>query len=177
MTWILFYPFVKSGLIYGVDPGTTETGWVLWDGERVVRCGIDKNAVFLEQLRGHCQDAEPIPMFVEMIASYGMAVGFETFETCLWIGRFIEVWSVLEFPWHLCYRIKIKTHHCHSAKATDANINQAIRDKYGVVGTKKNPGPLYGVRKHVWSALAVATYAKEAKLACSSRVEKEAAPS
>lgn len=168
---------MQNGLIYGVDPGTTETGWVLWDGKRVHECGIDPNATFLERLRGHASpDAPPVPMFIEMIACYGMAVGRETFETVLWIGRFVEVWSVLELPWHLCYRVKVKTHHCHSAKATDANINQAIRDKYGDVGTKKKPGPLYGVKKHIWSALAIATYAKETKIKPSCRIEKEALP-
>ncbi len=168
---------MQERLVYGVDPGTIETGWVLWDGKRVVECGIDPNAAFLERLRSHTDpDKPPITMFVEMIACYGMAVGFETFETCLWIGRFCEVWDILGLPWHLCYRTRIKIHHCHSAKATDSNISQAIRDKYGVVGTKKKPGPLYGVKKHIWSAVAIATYGLEAKIKPTCQVGKEPLP-
>lgn len=163
---------MQDGLIFGVDPGPAETGWVLWNPAKkcVVGCGIDPNAKFLETLRGYCESSEPIRLYVEMIACYGMAVGKETFETVLWIGRFIEVWSIIDWPWQLCYRIQIKTHHCHSAKAKDSNVSQAIRDKYGGVGTKKAPGPLFGVKKHIWSALAIATYAVESGLACTSRI-------
>lgn len=160
---------MQCAAVYGIDPGTIESGWVLWDGKRVLDCGISPNQELLERLRDGGK-GEPIPMFIEMIACYGMAVGKETFETCLWIGRFTEVWSILEFPWHLVYRLQVKTHHCHSAKAKDSNISQAIRDKYGGLGTKKKPGPLYGVKKHIWSALAIATYAKETKLVCTSRI-------
>lgn len=154
--------------IYGVDPGTTETGFVLWDGKKVLECGIEPNDVFLERLR--TTEVKGPPMFIEMIASYGMPVGKETFETVVWIGRFIEVWSILGWPWQFCYRIQIKSHHCHSTKAKDSNVSQALRDKYGQVGTKKKPGPLYGVSKHMWSALAIATYAMETKMPCSSRI-------
>jgi hypothetical protein len=41
-------------------------------------------------------------------------------------------------------------------KAKDANIRQALIDKIGPQGTKKDPGPTYGISKDVWSALAIA---------------------
>ena len=163
-----------TSAVYGVDPGPKDTGWVLWDGKSVIDCGITPNQDFLERLRASdapIKNAVPgIPMYVEMIASYGMAVGKETFETCVWIGRYVEVWSILGYPWQLCYRTNIRTHHCHDARAGDSNVNTALRDKYGGKGTKKNPGPFFLVKSHIWSAVAVATYAMETKLPCSSQV-------
>ena len=155
-----------ENVIYGVDPGPTDTGWVLWNG-KVVEVGITPNAEFLERLRN---TTEGVPFYIEMIQAYGMAVGKETFETCVWIGRYVEVWSILGFPWQFCYRTQIRTHHCFDARAGDANVNTALRDKYGGKGTKKQPGPFFGVKSHMWSAIAVATYTMETKLPCSSTV-------
>jgi hypothetical protein len=154
--------------VYGVDPGPEKTGWVLWDGKQVLDGGAETpNQEFLNRL---ATSTVPIPMYVEMIASYGMAVGKETFQTCVWIGRYVEVWSILGFPWQFCYRLNIRTHHCHDGRAGDSNVNAALRDKYGGKGTKKNPGPMFKVSSHMWSALAVATYAMETKLPCSSQI-------
>ena len=56
---------------------------------------------------------------------------------------------------------------CGTARAKDPNVHQALIDMYGgsmkaAKGTKKAPGPLYGVKSHIWSALAVAVaWAKE----------------
>ena len=44
---------------------------------------------------------------------------------------------------------------CGNMKAKDSNIRQALIDRFGVVGTKKNPGWFYGVSKDVWQAIAV----------------------
>jgi hypothetical protein len=156
-----------ENVIYGVDPGPIDTGWVMWDGKKVIEVGISPNDAFLERLRS---TTESVPLYVEMIASYGMAVGKETFETCVWIGRYVEVWSILGFPWQLCYRTQIRTHHCFDARAGDSNVNAALRDKYGGKGTRRQPGPFFGVKSHMWSAIAVATYALESKLPCSSKV-------
>jgi hypothetical protein len=95
---------------------------------------------------------------VEMIASYGMPVGREVFETCLWIGRFIEAWGR---QYQLIYRKDVKIFHCESVRATDANIRASLIDRFGpgkvkAIGTKKAPGPLYGIKGDEWSALAVA---------------------
>ena len=90
-----------------------------------------------------------------MIACYGMAVGAEVFQTCLWIGRFLDRWRS-EWNTHLVPRLMVKMHLCHSARAKDANVRQALIDRFGAVGTKRAPGRLYGVSSHCWAALGVA---------------------
>lgn len=100
---------------------------------------------------------------IEMIASYGMPVGREVFETCVWIGRFQQAWHSPEDV-RLVYRKDVKLHLCGTAKAKDANVRQALLDLYPrtgggatpQIGTKAKPGPLYGVSSHAWPALAVA---------------------
>jgi hypothetical protein len=105
---------------------------------------------------------------IEMIASYGMPVGREVFETCVWIGRFVEAFSRdsrAHAP-RLVYRKDVKMHLCGTNKAKDANVRQALLDLFPrtgggatpQVGTKAKPGPLYGVSTHAWPALGVAVY-------------------
>jgi hypothetical protein len=45
---------------------------------------------------------------------------------------------------------------CHNARANDANIRQALIDRYGPPGTRLHPGLLYGVVRDIWAALALA---------------------
>nr|DAF28833.1 MAG TPA: hypothetical protein [Caudoviricetes sp.] len=73
---------------------------------------------------------------IEMIASYGMPVGKEVFDTCVWIGRFAEASGMTT---NYIYRKDEKMNICHSMRAKDSNIRQALIDRFGVVGTKKNP--------------------------------------
>ena len=99
-------------------------------------------------------------MAIEMVSCYGMPVGAETFETCVWIGRFMERFRG---ECDQVFRRDVKLNLCNSMRAKDANIRQAILDRFPStgggktpqVGTKKQPGPLYGISKHAWSALAV----------------------
>lgn len=103
---------------------------------------------------------EPLPIVaIEMIACYGMAVGAEVFDTCLWIGEFRGY--MRPQPVTLCYRKDIVVHLCGTAKARDPNVRQALIDRLGKPGTKKNQGPTYGIKNHMWAALAVAVYAAD----------------
>ena len=92
------------------------------------------------------------PMVIEMIASYGMPVGQEVFETCVWIGRFIQA-SRREAT--LIYRKDVKLNLCNKTNATDSNVIKALKDRFGDKGTKSNPGWFYGFYKDVWQAYAL----------------------
>lgn len=76
---------------------------------------------------------------IEMIASYGMPVGESVFQTCVWIGRFVQIADFYQIPVRYVYRKDEKMNICHSMKAKDSNIRQALIDRFGPVGTKKNP--------------------------------------
>ena len=140
-------------VLLAIDPGPSASAYVVWDGVRILGKGKYSNQEFLGQVE-HCRGMANSHCAIEMIASYGMAVGAEVFETCVWIGRFME-----RFGPDRCDRIpriQIKNHLCHSSRAKDANIRQALIDRFGPVGSKNAPGPLFGVAGDVWSALAVA---------------------
>lgn len=91
----------------------------------------------------------------------GMTVGQEVFDTCVWIGRFWEI--ALRsggYEPKRIYRREEKLNLCGCLSAKDKNIRQALIDRYGVVGTKKDPGFFYvnGTKfaKDMWAAMAVA---------------------
>ncbi len=136
-------------VILAIDPGPEQSGWVLWDHEcgRVLKSGVAPNDVMLSIAKDETDIA------CEMIASYGMPVGAEVFETCVWIGRFLQA---THGSFKRIFRRDVKLHLCGNARAKDNNVWQALVDRYGPPGTKKKPGALYGVRSHARAALAVA---------------------
>jgi hypothetical protein len=148
--------------IFSIDPGTTVSGWceigrMPEDGRiRVIESGVMDNDELIKFI--DAKNRHAYLLAIEMIASYGMPVGREVFETCVFIGRLIERWDA---TYRLVYRKDVKLHLCGSSRAKDANIRQALLDKVGPAGCKKEPGPTYGVKSHAWAALAVATTALE----------------
>ena len=141
--------------VIAIDPGTTESAAVEWNGKELGFCQILPN----EELLAHLERCKPTSgelLAIEMIASYGMSVGKEVFETCVWIGRFVQAWKPNESQ--LIYRRDVKIHHCHSARATDSNVRQALIDRFGQPGKKKMPGLTFPLKGHMWQAFAIATY-------------------
>ncbi len=138
--------------ILAIDPGNIESAYLFYDNG-IKEFGKIDNENLLQALTLAHQLADHLA--IEMIASYGMPVGASVFETCVWIGRFIERFNGDHTK---VYRKDVKMHLCGSMKAKDGNIRQALLDRYGAQGTKKNQGATYGISKDVWSALAVATY-------------------
>lgn len=158
--------------ILALDPGHTETAWLIYDSEQTlpVDFGYDKNE---EVLRRISQEASNLPIFsdidvlvIEWISSYGMQVGQEIFRTCLWVGRFIERWPGKH---ELIIRPDIKIYLCNNRSAKDKFVREALIFKFGnsaeeAIGKRLKPGPLYGIAGDVWSALAAAvTYAERPK--------------
>ena len=154
-------------MILAIDPGPQQSGFVLFNEQTrgVLASGVRSNQGMMGVI--DAWNVEPsCRCAIEMIASYGMPVGKEVFDTCVWIGRFMENWEstkLAEGTLRLVYRKDVKMHLCGSTKAKDANVWQALLDKLGPVGTKKHPGPLYGIKSHARAALAVAVTAAETK--------------
>lgn len=137
-------------MILAIDPGSEKSAWVFLFDKKIVAHGINENDAILNVVNNRGYDH----LAIEMIASYGMPVGKEVFETCVWIGRFIQ--QAMPREAHLIYRKDEKMFLCGSMKAKDGNIRQALIDLLGKPGTKKNPGATYGIKADEWAALAVA---------------------
>lgn len=141
--------------LLAIDPGPKQSAYVLYGKDGVAGYGKIDNNVLLKSIRGG-DIGDYDKAAIEMIASYGMAVGAEVFETCVWIGRFMEAITDTAAEYDLVYRKDVKMHICGSVKAKDANIRQALIDRFGPQGTKKNPGPLFGITTDKLAALGVA---------------------
>jgi hypothetical protein len=143
--------------VYGIDPGPQEHAIVVWDAHanRVVRyCNV--STVDAQEMLMRCVDDRDV-VACEWVESYGMKVGQTVFQTVFQIGRIFAASPGVR----LIPRLQIKMHHCHDSRAKDGNVRLALIDRFGEVGRKKSPGPLYGISNHLWSALAVAVYAAE----------------
>lgn len=148
-----------------IDPGPTESAYVMIDANlKPVWSEKISNYRLLSALAYNAV-GNADRYAVEMVASYGMAVGAEVFETCVWIGRFQQtIEDRTARPVRLVKRHPVKLHHCHSAKAKDSNITQALVDRFAPgepnfgKGTKANPGWFYGFSKDIWQAYALAVY-------------------
>ena len=140
-------------LILAIDPGNVNSAYVLMEKEtyKPIEFGLLENNLVREKVLNLDYDC----LAIEMVASYGMAVGESVFDTCVWIGRFIECVQERNIPYTRVYRMEEKMNICHDSRAKDSNIRQALIDRFGIVGTKKNPGFFYGFKKDIWAAYAV----------------------
>lgn len=150
-----------SGLV-GIDPGPVMTAWARLSPDGMPEAfGLSPTEeVELALGMGELGDR----VVVEMVASYGMAVGATVFETCVRIGRLLSAAELAGARTTRIFRLDVKVHLCKRGNAKDANIRQALLDRFGPPGTKKAPGALYGVRKDIWAALAVAVTAYDKDL-------------
>jgi hypothetical protein len=144
-------------LILAIDPGNIESAYVVLDENlKPIIFGKVPNNNLLEMIV--CEDFDKCNrVAIEMIASYGMAVGKEVFDTCVWIGKFhqaLDSIGIFEDISYI-YRKDEKINLCGNMKAKDGNISMALRDRFGQKGTKDKPGWFYGVSKDVWQAIAV----------------------
>ena len=140
-------------MILAIDPGPIIQSFVIFDGKRVVSSGnvsVDELCVILKENEGLLTACE----YIDFI---GMAAGADIFATVFNCGRLYAAATIMR----LIPRRDVKLHLCGTHRAKDPNVRQALIDKVGPVGTKKKPGPCYGVSNHLWAALAVAATATD----------------
>lgn len=158
-----------SGVILAIDPGNEQSAYAVIDSESC------EPLQFAKLANGDLLAALPVllaasdVLAIEMVASYGMAVGADVFDTCVWIGRYQQAAAERERSASLIKRNPVKVHHCHSSKAKDSNVIQALVDRFATgqpnkgKGTKAEPGWFYGFAKDVWQAYALAVFVADAQ--------------
>lgn len=164
--------------IVAIDPAPKESAFVLVDPItlEVYDKGILKNEVLIQRkdLGFGCinlfpQDFHHYELAIERVRSMGQVAGNSLFDTSEWIGRFEQafVGEVTKIP-----RIQIKVLLCGKAGARDSDVREAVLQRYQqqidndvlmpgggknpIQGTKSKPGPLYGIKTHLWQALGAA---------------------
>lgn len=153
--------------ILAIDPGSVQSAWLLLVDGRPERWAKEPNEQVRDRLRWDL-NASHVPemdgfdadvVVIEKVESFGMPVGVEVFDTVFWSGRFAEAAIANDLTVERLGRKAVKVALCGTTKAKDANIRQALIDRFGgpdAIGRKATPGPLYGISADVWSALAVA---------------------
>jgi hypothetical protein len=150
---------MEDKMVLAIDPGTVQSAYVFWNGVEVVDSGLVSNNSMLDILHSSLPKCK---LAIEMITSYGMPVGADIFTTCIWIGRFIERWDGAA---RLVTRREVKMHLCETMRAKDANVRQALVDRFAYgygnhgKGHKANPSIFYGFKQDMWQAMAVAVTA------------------
>lgn len=149
--------------ILSIDAGTTETGYCVVDFNTLKpeKFGKIANEEILNVINSLSSDDVVV---LEQFKSYGMAIGQSTMDSIQWNGRFIQRALDKGMRVDLVARMEEKMCLCNSSKAKDGNIRQALIDRFGEVGTKKNPGFFYGFAKDAWSAMAIAVTWKEREI-------------
>jgi len=155
----------ETDYVFAIDPGTINSGIiVLRTRDKAVitsNSQANNHSILLQDLPLAC--SLRIAVVIEMMDNYGMTVGETTFKTLVWIGRFYEAAARINKDFHpvLITRRNVKLHLCNDSRAKDTNVRQACLNRYAQtgggktpeIGTKAQPGPLYGVKGHAMQAL------------------------
>lgn len=155
-------------IVLSIDPGNVDSAYCFIDSDSLKPESFEKtgNALVRAVVDSGCYDV----LVIERVASYGMAVGKDVFQTCEWIGRFTEAGERAEKPIHYIYRRDEKLHICGDSRAKDANIKQALVERFARhdfkqgKGTKARPDFFYGFKADVWQAYATGLVYIETRL-------------
>ena len=157
------------GYILAIDPGNKESAFCLLGPDlRPLRFAKQYNDIAfcsmcdaLIEIKDEIVSMDEIPVAIEWIQCFGMPVGDEVIETAAWAGKLEDRFQQTGFHTVRIKRTDEKMAICHSTRANDATIKQALVDRFasGVPnhgkGSKKEPGWFYGFRADIWSAYAV----------------------
>ena len=143
--------------LLAIDPGSDQSAWVLLNTEtrEVLDSGIEGNLDMVDSLVATMTEMDH--MAIEYIYRRGMPLMQQAIDTVWWCGRFVQAWG--SDAYSLMDRRDVKWCICRDQRAKDANIRAALVDMYGGkekgIGRKASPGPLYGLKADMWSALAI----------------------
>lgn len=148
--------------LIGIDPGPRTSGLVVYElpafgPGRIRSCFKEAD---LEQVRCVLATA---PQGVEVCIECTQAgpPSGAVVKTTEVVGRLMERCEVLGLDYHVYYRREVlQALGCARQGNKDSHVRNALIELHGgtkqvAVGTKRAPGPLYGLSSHAWQALGV----------------------
>jgi len=153
-------------LLAAIDPGTEESGYVLMRGHHIclamMMCNAHLEHVFRECRGDFAESVDHLAIEIMAHGGHGHVTDTNEWRTQLWAGRFIGAFA---HDHTQLTRSEIRGH-LGCMRGGDAAVRQALIRRYAgklnapcledvAIGTEQSPGPLFGLRGHLWSALAV----------------------
>ena len=154
--------------VVGIDPGPETSGFVL----------LEEKGDWLKVLSSNCAvSTDDIVLYlagcgakvacVEWVTFYGRMVGASVFDTARVAGYWQAIAERKGMDVEFITRPDVALELCGTKRAKDGQVHAELSrlfetkawkggGKIPARGTKKQPGPLYGIRSHAWDALAVA---------------------
>lgn len=150
-----------SGRILAIDPGNTQSGYVVMGRDYVPsqQKGKTDNLRVLSLIDDLTIDRELDTVVIEMVSSYGARVGMEVFDTAVWIGRFEQHAVDKGFIVHRLPRREVKMRLLGTMSAKDKDIRALLVERFAHTpngkGTAKAPDFFYGFAADAWQAYAL----------------------
>jgi hypothetical protein len=155
-------------MVIAIDPGNEQSAFVLIDT-------LNKEPLFFDKLYNDemlmiLEDRKYEKLVIEMISSYNMKVGASIFDTCVWVGRFIQKAVDRNIPFEIVYRKDVKKHFgviTRSKKKlpnADSQIRSELIKRYAKFDFKNGKGvandqdTFYGFKADIWQAYALGVY-------------------
>ena len=147
-------------MILAVDPGPKTCGWVAYD-DRTRRVTESFAKMPVEDVVSQLRHADrTCAVAIERCQSYGQS-GDSLLQTSEVVGRLWQSAKYFDMEVHLIFRREVLRH--LDVLGSKGNRDKLVRARLiqilGPKGTKKNPGPCFGVSSHAWQALGVAVTA------------------
>lgn len=148
-------------ILIALDPGPTTCGLVVYDTDtqRVTQAHAE---LVWPDVRRLLSDHVLTSAGVVCERTQAGPPSGDVVRTTEVVGRVMEACDHLRMPLELVYRREVLATLGVSARGPkDALVRAALIDLHGTskalaVGTRRAPGPLYGVTSHAWAALALA---------------------
>ena len=164
--------------ILAIDPGTTQSAYCVLQPDYSIIAAAkvpndDLHALIarggMDEMVIECME----PRFLGGQKTAGQMIGAETYETCIWNGRYMEQAMQLGMPVHRVYRSEERSRLIPSKRnklpplpagagqTADAQIRASLiqrfakHDKKNGKGTTKCRDTFYGFAKDMWNAFAV----------------------
>jgi hypothetical protein len=166
--------------ILAIDPGETESHFVIWDTTQVKKAWSGDNEDLLRILRDYTKDYLYPDLFiaVEGYNPRGQRLGHNALSTIEWYTRFFQCVRETSprLPCSIVRRAEVWKHITGKGSGVgDSEIMHTLIDRFGDKPTKKRPNKVYGdikLRGDQWQAFALAVTVADRLQRVNTRLEE-----